>query len=50
MCVWQQTSPDSSFTTRRVCTRATLNGRITLRDMLLITTVNGQRSERQLDH
>jgi N-hydroxyarylamine O-acetyltransferase len=50
MCVWQQTSPESSFTRRRICTRATPEGRITLRDMRLITTVNGQRSERQLDH
>jgi N-hydroxyarylamine O-acetyltransferase len=49
MCVWQQTSPGSSFLTRRICTRATPEGRITLRDMRLITTVNGQRSERQLD-
>jgi N-hydroxyarylamine O-acetyltransferase len=49
MCVWQQTSPESSFTQRRVCTRATPTGRITLSDMRLITTVNGQRSERLLD-
>jgi N-hydroxyarylamine O-acetyltransferase len=49
MCVWQQTSPDSSFLTRRICTRATSDGRITLSEMRLITTVNGQRSERQLD-
>jgi N-hydroxyarylamine O-acetyltransferase len=50
MCVWQQTSPDSSFLKRRICTRATPEGRITLRDMRLITTVNGQRSEHQLMH
>lgn len=49
MCVWQQTSPDSGFTRRRVCTRATPDGRLTLSDMRLITTVNGQRSERQLE-
>jgi N-hydroxyarylamine O-acetyltransferase len=48
MCVWQQTSPESSFTQRRVCTRATPEGRITLSEMRLITTVNGQRSERLL--
>jgi N-hydroxyarylamine O-acetyltransferase len=49
MCLWQQTSPESSFTQRRICTRATPDGRITLSDMRLITTVNGQRSERQLE-
>jgi N-hydroxyarylamine O-acetyltransferase len=49
MCVWQQTSPESSFTQRRVCSRATPEGRLTLSDMRLITTVNGQRSERLLD-
>lgn len=49
MFVWQQTSPESSFMTRRICTRATPTGRITLRDTRLITTVNGQRSERQLE-
>jgi N-hydroxyarylamine O-acetyltransferase len=46
MCVWQQTSPDSSFTQRRVCTRATPDGRITLSELRLITTVNGKRDER----
>ena len=49
MCVWQQTSPDSSFLTRRICTRATPDGRITLRDMRLVTTINGQRRERVLE-
>lgn len=49
MCLWQQTSPESSFTQRRVCTRATPDGRLTLSDMRLITTANGQRSERPLD-
>jgi N-hydroxyarylamine O-acetyltransferase len=49
MCVWQQTSPESSFTQRRVCTRATPDGRITLSDMCLITTAHGRRDERLLD-
>jgi N-hydroxyarylamine O-acetyltransferase len=49
MCVWQQTSPESHFTQRRVCSRATPTGRITLSEMRLITTVNGQRTERLLD-
>jgi N-hydroxyarylamine O-acetyltransferase len=48
MCRYHQTSPDSSFTRRRVCTRATPDGRITLSDMRLITTAAGQRQEREL--
>jgi N-hydroxyarylamine O-acetyltransferase len=48
MCLFQQTSPQSSFTQRRICTRATPEGRITLSDMRLITTVNGTRTERTL--
>ena len=48
MCLWQQTSPNSSFTQRRICTRATPDGRITLSDLRLITTVWGQRSERMI--
>ncbi len=49
MCVWQQTSPDSSFTQRRICSRATPDGRVTLSEMRLITKVNGQRNECTLD-
>lgn len=49
MCAWQQTSPESSFTQRRVCTRATPEGRLTLSETRLISTVNGQRDERLLD-
>jgi N-hydroxyarylamine O-acetyltransferase len=45
MCQYHQTSPSSSFTRRRVCSRATLAGRVTLADMTLITTANGARSE-----
>jgi N-hydroxyarylamine O-acetyltransferase len=45
MCVWHQTSPDSIFTQRRVCTRATPDGRITLSELHLITTRHGQRTE-----
>ncbi len=29
MCVWQQTAPESTFTRKRVCTRATPDGRLT---------------------
>jgi N-hydroxyarylamine O-acetyltransferase len=45
MCHYQQTSPDSSFTKRIVCTKATQDGRVTLRNDRLITTRNGHKSE-----
>jgi N-hydroxyarylamine O-acetyltransferase len=45
MCQYHQTSPQSSFTQRRVCTRATSEGRITLSDTRLIITANGERQE-----
>ena len=48
MCRYHQTSPESSFTRRRVCTRATPDGRVTLSDMRLIITHDGERSEREL--
>lgn len=49
-CRYQQTSPDSHFTQKRICSRATHEGRITLSDMRLITTSGpGQRQERLLE-
>lgn len=45
-CHHNQTSPDSHFTQKRVCTLATPEGRITLRDTRLIRTANGTREER----
>ena len=48
MCRFHQTSPESSFTQKRICTRATPEGRITLSEMKLITTRNGEREERSL--
>lgn len=48
-CHFHQTSPDSPFTRRRVCTRATPDGRITLSDMKLIITQNGTKRERLLN-
>lgn len=45
MCVYHQTSADSGFTRRRICTRTTPDGRITLAGMRLIETVNGSRKE-----
>jgi N-hydroxyarylamine O-acetyltransferase len=48
MCLYHQTSPDSSFTQNRVCTKATANGRITLSGMKLIVTQTGHREETTL--
>jgi N-hydroxyarylamine O-acetyltransferase len=50
MCHYHQTSPQSSFTRRRVCSRATPTGRVTLADMTLITTANGARTERPVSN
>lgn len=47
MCRYHQTSPQSPFTGKRVCSRATPEGRITLSEMKLITT-NGDRREERL--
>jgi N-hydroxyarylamine O-acetyltransferase len=49
MCEYHQTSPESHFTQRGVCTLATENGRITLSDQKLITTEAGERQERSVD-
>ncbi len=48
-CLFQQTSPDSHFTQRRICSLALPDGRITLSDLRLITSVNGVRDKRELD-
>ena len=48
MCRYHQTSPESSFTQNRICSRATPDGRITLSEMKLITTSKGEREERRL--
>ncbi|HEY3340588.1 MAG TPA: arylamine N-acetyltransferase [Anaerolineae bacterium] len=51
MCQFHQASPESPFTLRRVCSRTTPDGRITISDMRLITTHFGQRREQPLrDH
>jgi N-hydroxyarylamine O-acetyltransferase len=47
-CHFQQTSPDSHFTQRRICSLALPDGRITLSDLRLITTLHGVRDEREL--
>jgi N-hydroxyarylamine O-acetyltransferase len=47
-CHFQQTSPESHFTQRAVCSIATVSGRITLSNGRHIVTTGGVRSERQL--
>jgi N-hydroxyarylamine O-acetyltransferase len=45
MCHHHQTSPDSGFTQRRICTLATPGGRVTLSDARLIITEQGTKVE-----
>jgi N-hydroxyarylamine O-acetyltransferase len=45
MCHYHQTSPESPFTRKKVCSIATENGRVTLSDTRLIVTRNGQKKE-----
>ncbi len=47
-CRYQETSPRSHFTQKRVCSMATPEGRVTLSDMTLIVTRRGERTEREL--
>jgi N-hydroxyarylamine O-acetyltransferase len=46
MCRFHQTSPESHFTRKRVCSRATVDGRVTLTDDRLIITRHGIREEK----
>lgn len=46
MCHYHQTSPDSHFTRKRVCSLASPEGRITLDDFRFIETSRGERRER----
>jgi N-hydroxyarylamine O-acetyltransferase len=48
MCHYHQTSPESSFTRRRICSLATPEGRVTLSGLRLIVTNHGERQERDL--
>jgi len=48
MCHYHQTSQESPFTRKRVCSRATPEGRISLSDMKLITTNGNNREEKLL--
>jgi N-hydroxyarylamine O-acetyltransferase len=49
MCLYHQTSPQSHFTQKRICSLATPDGRVTLSDLRLITTRGGAREERTLE-
>ena len=49
MCHYHQTSPESPFTRKKVCTMATPDGRITVSDRRLIITRNGEKKERLLN-
>ncbi len=48
MCLYHQTSPDSPFTRKQLCTLATPEGRITLTDGRLRITENGNQTETAL--
>ena len=49
MCHYHQTSPESPFTHKKVCSLATPHGRITVSDRRLIISRNGQKTERLLN-
>jgi N-hydroxyarylamine O-acetyltransferase len=48
MCTFHQSSPESHFTKSWICSRATPEGRITLANMRLIVSREGNREEVQL--
>ncbi len=48
MCHFHQTSPQSHFTQRTVCSKLTEDGRVTLSGMNFITTHGEEREEREL--
>jgi len=48
MCNYHQTSTESHFTQKKVCTIATKNGRITLSDNNLTFTENGQKIKKDI--
>jgi N-hydroxyarylamine O-acetyltransferase len=50
MCRYHQTSPQSHFTQKRICSRATLDGRVSLSEMRLITTRGREREEFELSN
>ena len=49
MCRYHQTSPESHFTRARICSLATVDGRVTLSDMRFIeTSSNNEQQERNI--
>jgi N-hydroxyarylamine O-acetyltransferase len=48
-CVFQQTSPESHFTKKPICSLPTPSGRISLSGRKLIVTSGGRRGERELE-
>jgi N-hydroxyarylamine O-acetyltransferase len=48
MCLYHQTPPDGPFTQRRLCTRLTEEGRVTLSESRLVVTDGKGRQEREL--
>ena len=48
MCHYHQTSPKSPFTRKRLCTKATPDGRVTLADRKLIFTHGAKKEEKLL--
>jgi N-hydroxyarylamine O-acetyltransferase len=50
MCRYHQTSPDSHFTQRRICSLATRDGRITISGTRLIVTTDNWRREWDLSN
>jgi N-hydroxyarylamine O-acetyltransferase len=49
-CLYHQTSPQSIFTHKRIISRLTENGRVSLDEKHLILTTNGQREERPFEN
>ena len=45
MCGYHQTSPESHFTQKKLCSMATREGRLTLSDRRLIRTINDRKEE-----
>jgi len=48
MCEFQQTSAESTFTRKSVCSIATKSGRLTISNGKFIETINGMRSEKSI--
>lgn len=48
MCIFNQTSPESSFTQKVICSKATETGRISLSNLKLIVTENGVKQQTEI--